>query len=91
MSNWTQENLSKNRFTNIKAFDHSRVRLSVLGHDPHSDYINANYVDGYRTAKTYIATQVAAQPWNCNPLARGSCMHIVLFFYFNIHSAQQPC
>lgn len=25
--------------------DHSRVRLLVLDGDPHSDYINANYID----------------------------------------------
>ena len=54
-----RENLPKNRFTNIKAYDHSRVRLSILGHDPNSDYINANYIDGFRQPHMYIATQAS--------------------------------
>lgn len=29
----------------LSADDHSRVRLLVLDGDPHSDYINANYID----------------------------------------------
>ncbi|XP_054111346.1 receptor-type tyrosine-protein phosphatase T isoform X2 [Callithrix jacchus] len=37
--------------------DHSRVRLLVLDGDPHSDYINANYIDGYHRPRHYIATQ----------------------------------
>ena len=32
-------------FSALSADDHSRVRLLVLDGDPHSDYINANYID----------------------------------------------
>lgn len=32
-------------FCSLAADDHSRVRLLVLDGDPHSDYINANYID----------------------------------------------
>uniref|UniRef100_A0A8C0KIB2 protein-tyrosine-phosphatase n=1 Tax=Canis lupus dingo TaxID=286419 RepID=A0A8C0KIB2_CANLU len=39
------ENRNKNRYGNIISYDHSRVRLLVLDGDPHSDYINANYID----------------------------------------------
>uniref|UniRef100_A0A8B9TD74 protein-tyrosine-phosphatase n=1 Tax=Anas platyrhynchos TaxID=8839 RepID=A0A8B9TD74_ANAPL len=39
------ENRNKNRYGNIISYDHSRVRLQLLDGDPHSDYINANYID----------------------------------------------
>lgn len=32
-------------FCYLSVDDHSRVRLLVLDGDPHSDYINANYID----------------------------------------------
>ncbi|KAG2461360.1 PTPRT phosphatase, partial [Polypterus senegalus] len=39
------ENRNKNRYGNIIAYDHTRVRLQLQDGDPHSDYINANYID----------------------------------------------
>lgn len=48
---------SKNRYGNLLAYDHSRVVLDPLDEDPSSDYINANYVDGYKCSNRYIATQ----------------------------------
>ncbi|XP_031988928.1 receptor-type tyrosine-protein phosphatase V-like isoform X5 [Corvus moneduloides] len=37
-------NVSKNRYRHVLPYDHSRVKLSQLGEDPHSDYINANFM-----------------------------------------------
>ncbi|XP_026493551.2 tyrosine-protein phosphatase non-receptor type 9 isoform X2 [Vanessa tameamea] len=50
-------NLAKNRYTDVLCFDHSRVLLSQLDDDPSSDYINANYVDGYKQRNAFICTQ----------------------------------
>ncbi|XP_028618068.1 receptor-type tyrosine-protein phosphatase mu [Grammomys surdaster] len=51
------ENRMKNRYGNIIAYDHSRVRLQMLEGDNNSDYINGNYIDGYHRPNHYIATQ----------------------------------
>ncbi|XP_061694524.1 receptor-type tyrosine-protein phosphatase mu-like isoform X7 [Syngnathoides biaculeatus] len=51
------ENRMKNRYGNIIAYDHSRVRLQAPEGEQSSDYINANYVDGYHRPNHYIATQ----------------------------------
>ncbi|KAG8191089.1 hypothetical protein JTE90_008401 [Oedothorax gibbosus] len=58
---WENSNLEvnkpKNRYANVIAYDHSRVVLQPLDGIPGSDYVNANYCDGYRRPKAYIATQ----------------------------------
>uniref|UniRef100_A0A8D3CDD1 protein-tyrosine-phosphatase n=1 Tax=Scophthalmus maximus TaxID=52904 RepID=A0A8D3CDD1_SCOMX len=51
------ENRLKNRYGNIIAYDHSRVRLQPQDGESGSDYINANYVDGYHRPNHYVATQ----------------------------------
>ncbi|XP_064327985.1 receptor-type tyrosine-protein phosphatase V-like isoform X1 [Phalacrocorax carbo] len=50
-------NVSKNRYPHVLPYDHSRVKLSHLGEDPHSDYINANFMPGYTSQQEFIATQ----------------------------------
>ncbi|XP_072041054.1 receptor-type tyrosine-protein phosphatase F-like [Amphiura filiformis] len=52
----TDENIKKNRFKNIAAYDHSRVKLEEVAGVGLSDYINASYVKGYKD-KIYLAGQ----------------------------------
>ncbi|XP_061172209.1 tyrosine-protein phosphatase non-receptor type 9-like isoform X2 [Saccostrea echinata] len=52
-----KHNLPKNRYSDVLCLDHSRVILQVLNNDPSSDYINANFVDGYMHKNAYISTQ----------------------------------
>ncbi|XP_047197841.1 receptor-type tyrosine-protein phosphatase S-like isoform X8 [Hippoglossus stenolepis] len=58
---WEHSNLEvnkpKNRYANVIAYDHTRVVLAPIDGILGSDYINANYVDGYRKQNAYIATQ----------------------------------
>ncbi|XP_061775719.1 receptor-type tyrosine-protein phosphatase S-like isoform X10 [Nerophis ophidion] len=58
---WEHSNLEvnkpKNRYANVIAYDHTRVILAPIEGVLGSDYINANYVDGYRKQNAYIATQ----------------------------------
>ncbi|XP_056599122.1 receptor-type tyrosine-protein phosphatase S isoform X4 [Triplophysa dalaica] len=58
---WEHSNLEvnkpKNRYANVIAYDHTRVIVAPLDGIMGSDYINANYIDGYRKQNAYIATQ----------------------------------
>ncbi|XP_028448090.1 receptor-type tyrosine-protein phosphatase S isoform X2 [Perca flavescens] len=58
---WEQSNLEvnkpKNRYANVIAYDHTRVILAPIEGILGSDYLNANYIDGYRKQNAYIATQ----------------------------------
>uniref|UniRef100_A0A671YY88 protein-tyrosine-phosphatase n=1 Tax=Sparus aurata TaxID=8175 RepID=A0A671YY88_SPAAU len=58
---WEYSNLEvnkpKNRYANVIAYDHTRVVLAPIEGILGSDYINANYIDGYRKQNAYIATQ----------------------------------
>ncbi|XP_061588047.1 receptor-type tyrosine-protein phosphatase S-like isoform X18 [Cololabis saira] len=58
---WEHSNLevnkTKNRYANVIAYDHTRVILAPVEGMLGSDYINANYIDGYRKQNAYIATQ----------------------------------
>ncbi|XP_051719732.1 receptor-type tyrosine-protein phosphatase S isoform X3 [Ctenopharyngodon idella] len=58
---WEHSNLEvnkpKNRYANVIAYDHTRVVLAPADGIMGSDYINANYIDGYRKQNAYIATQ----------------------------------
>lgn len=55
-----KENANKNRYPDIKAYDQTRVRLSerpANGLTTGSDYINANFVLGYKERKKFICAQ----------------------------------
>ena len=52
-------NKPKNRYKNILPFDHSRVKLIEVNEGQEGgDYINANFLDGFKQKGAYIATQV---------------------------------
>ncbi|XP_035210357.1 tyrosine-protein phosphatase non-receptor type 9-like, partial [Stegodyphus dumicola] len=50
-------NQPKNRYTDVLCYDHSRVKLSLVDDDPYSDYVNANFVDGYKQKNAFISSQ----------------------------------
>lgn len=55
-----RENNGKNRYPDIKSYDQTRVRLSERisnGLTTGSDYINANFVLGYKERKKFICAQ----------------------------------
>ncbi|KAK5650431.1 hypothetical protein RI129_001460 [Pyrocoelia pectoralis] len=52
-----KNNLPKNRYTDVLCYDHSRVILSEIDGDKDSDYIHANFVDGYKQKNAFISTQ----------------------------------
>uniref|UniRef100_A0A8C9Z9Z2 Receptor-type tyrosine-protein phosphatase U n=1 Tax=Sander lucioperca TaxID=283035 RepID=A0A8C9Z9Z2_SANLU len=48
---------TKGRHDTLLGYDRHRVKLHPLLGDPNSDYINANYIDGYHRSNHFIATQ----------------------------------
>ncbi|XP_017777960.1 PREDICTED: tyrosine-protein phosphatase non-receptor type 9 [Nicrophorus vespilloides] len=63
-----KNNLPKNRYTDVLCYDHSRVILSELDGESDTDYIHANFVDGYKQKNAFINTQgplpkTAAEFW----------------------------
>lgn len=57
-------NKFKNRLVNILPYEATRVVLQCLPNQPESagtDYINANFIDGYKYRRAYIATQAPLQ------------------------------
>jgi len=58
MASQLMENKVKNRYANILPYDYTRVRLEINPSDRFSDYINANFLEGYAgKPKHYIAAQ----------------------------------
>ncbi|CAH3018524.1 unnamed protein product [Porites evermanni] len=51
------ENKMKNRYLDVLCLEESRVKLNDLDGNTKSNYIHANYMDGYKQPKAYIATQ----------------------------------
>lgn len=47
----------KNRYTDVLCYDHTRVLLAQIEKDSMSDYIHANFVDGYKQKNAFISTQ----------------------------------
>lgn len=67
-SSLQKNNLIKNRYTDVLCYDHSRVQLKIKDEDDFddiieeepvspTDYINANWVDGYEQKRAFISTQ----------------------------------
>ncbi|XP_061591880.1 receptor-type tyrosine-protein phosphatase V-like [Cololabis saira] len=52
-----EANRGKNRYPQILPYDHCRVRLSIQGQNPYSDYINASFVPGGGSERDFICTQ----------------------------------
>lgn len=52
-----RENIYKNRYPDIKAYDQTRVKLAQIDSISGSDYINANFVVSYKERKKFICAQ----------------------------------
>lgn len=81
-------NKGKNRYANVITYDHSRVILQMLDDIPGSDYINANYMDGYCKHNAYIATQVISRSLSIQAAHRSFVhlhMHLRIHFHLHIH------
>lgn len=78
-------NLTKNRYTDVLCYDHSRVVLAREEEDELSDYINANFVDGYKQKNAYISTQGETR-CRCNTSIQGrGCVLLWLHRTLNTH------
>lgn len=55
------ENASKNRYPDIKSYDQTRVVLAKIDDTVGSDYINADFVQGYKNEKLFICAQGPTQ------------------------------
>eukprot|EP00094_Tigriopus_californicus_P001276 TCALIF_01236-PA protein Name:"Similar to Ptp69D Tyrosine-protein phosphatase 69D (Drosophila melanogaster)" AED:0.07 eAED:0.07 QI:0/0.91/0.84/0.92/1/1/13/255/1330 len=51
------QNRPKNRYPDIKCYDQTRVKISQIEDVDFSDYINANFVPGYKDRKRWICAQ----------------------------------
>lgn len=72
-----KENVFKNRYPDIKAYDQTRVRLAERNGSIGSDYINANFVLGYKERKKFICAQVGIEK-NVLSLERLKCNCVTL-------------
>ncbi|KAI4811930.1 hypothetical protein KUCAC02_014794 [Chaenocephalus aceratus] len=68
---------TKGRHDTLSGYDRHRVKLHPLLGDPNSDYINANYIDGYHRSNHFIATQGPKQATLYDFLADGVGRKIV--------------
>ncbi|XP_059173397.1 receptor-type tyrosine-protein phosphatase alpha-like [Physella acuta] len=53
----SEDNKNKNRYRNIRAYDHSRIHLEINTKNNEGDYINASYLEGYNNQEKFIASQ----------------------------------
>ena len=92
---WDASNLdvnkAKNRYANVIAYDHSRVVLQSLDGVVGSDYINANFMDGYRQQNAYIATQVPSFASNVNCKLQFFTVQTISFIYACIVISSVVC
>jgi len=51
------DNRRLNRYNNILAYDHSRVKVTTTKANGNNDYINGNFIKGFSGKPLYIATQ----------------------------------
>lgn len=52
-----RQSIKKNRVLQIIPYDDNRVTLPLKPGQEKSDYINASFIDGFKSKRTYIATQ----------------------------------